>query len=666
MQNKNYYVAMDFGTSNSVIAYGNIDSRTQKIKPVVVELDRKNENGSTSRGSCLPSYLSYHKNSEGRMIADIGDYAKSRYGTRKDYVLKSVKSLLGVSETVPLVDEIEDKTPEAAAGQIISYAVNGAKKRMFLPELKDIMATVPASYDSNQIKATMDAYKTAGVKLEEDHLLSEPKAAICDCIRMIEEGEIPSNLLDLSQNRNILVYDLGGGTLDVTIHKVGYNDDGILNMQDIAISRYTRMGGDNFDELLAIDMLRRFEEMNMIKVPIRRREEVMCKLRKKSEQLKMDLAMAYENAKMAGIDLPADYEFEVMDVSLYDAYAFEETYTKAEIEAVYASLMGYKFRKGDEKRIQTMGEADVNNIIYPILDVLDKAGDVKIDTVLLNGGMTKFYLIRERIRDFFNMEPLATSDPDLAVAKGAVYYHYLLHKYNVPNSGFDVWENQRGGNTSGPSVFCTTAILNDSVNIGLRGEYVSQIVPAGTQLPYRSEEIRDKFRLERATDHFGIELFLGRGTTKNLPNRRVSTRVVNMKRVYPINTPISLRVYINPLRMMILEVWVTDHPETKTILEMNMTSDKNADRALRALGVVEKIHLNAKAELHEIKNLAERNRSRGNHDLNNQITQRLKAIGQASNPHDFFEPCMDMIRNCRQNDMMMGYIYYIAILLMDV
>ena len=222
----------------------------------------------------------------------------------------------------------------------------------------------------------------------------------------------------------MLVFDLGGGTLDVTIHKIGYTENGVLNVKDLAISRYTCLGGDNFDELLAMDMLKRFEKENNIRVSIRRKEEVMCKLKKLAEKMKMDLSEAYENARMNSRELSDDYELEVMDVDLYDSYAYEDIYTKREIEKIIAPLMGYRYKMTDVSKIQHMEEKEINNIIYPILDVLDKCGkDVKIDAVILNGGMTKFYLIPQRLKEFFGLEPLVTNDPDLAVAKGAVYYH---------------------------------------------------------------------------------------------------------------------------------------------------------------------------------------------------------------------------------------------------
>lgn len=670
MAEKQFYAAIDLGTTNSVISYGNIVN--DKLKPIVLELDRKNDTGSTSRNPLLPSVVFYYKNNDGVMVTDVGDYAKSRYGTRAGYVCKSVKSLMGVSEQVPLVDEIEDKTPADVSAQILSYMVNSAKKRLFQKELKDVIITVPASFDSDQCQATIDAAAKAGLNVDNVHdiLLYEPKAVIYDFMRMQEAGEIPSNLLSLETEKNVMVFDLGGGTLDVTLHRVGCTQEGLYNIKDLAISRYTLLGGDNFDELIAIDMFKRFEEMYDIKVSIKRRDEVMCKLRKLAEHLKMELSMAYENARLSDIELPDDYEFEEMDVSLYDAYAFECTYTKAEVEQIVAPLMGYKYKISDASKIQRLGEKDVDNIIYPILDVLDKAGaDIKIDAVLLNGGMTKYYLIRERLKEFFGFEPLTTSDPDLAVARGAVYYHYCLHKYNIRRVDFEdkkaEIDNRESGVVEKRTLFNTSTILNDSINLGLRGEYVSLLIPAGTELPYRSEEIRDQYKLDKTTNVIGIEMFLGRGSTKNLPNRRIATRVVKFPNTYPANTPISFQIYINAMRMMTMEAWITDRPNTKTIMEMDMASLKGTEKTSKGIGTVGKMKLNAKSEMNELRNLAERNKTRPDHELNNQITNMLNAISQASNPGDFFEPCYSILQSCLQSDVMIGYVYTIGISFKD-
>ena len=255
------YTAIDLGTTNSVIAYANIVR--DKMKPVVLNLERKNDTGSTSRAPLLPSVVFYYKNQEGKIVTDVGDYAKSRYGTRAGYVCKSVKSLMGVSDQVNLADEIPDKIPADVSARILSYMINVAKKRLFQEEIRDVVITVPASFDSDQCQATIDAARKAGINVENMHeiLLYEPKAVIYDFMRMQEDGEIPSDLLSLETEKNVMVFDLGGGTLDVTLHRVSSTPEGLIDIRDLAISRYTLLGGDNFDELLAEDMLKRFQEM---------------------------------------------------------------------------------------------------------------------------------------------------------------------------------------------------------------------------------------------------------------------------------------------------------------------------------------------------------------------------------------------------------------------
>lgn len=121
MSEKQYYTAIDLGTTNSVIAYGNIQNNV--MRPIVLELDRKNDMGSKSRNSLLPSVVFYYKNNEGKIVTDLGDYAKSRYGARAGYVCKSVKSLMGTTDQVPLVEEIPDKTPSDVSAHFAHFFI---------------------------------------------------------------------------------------------------------------------------------------------------------------------------------------------------------------------------------------------------------------------------------------------------------------------------------------------------------------------------------------------------------------------------------------------------------------------------------------------------------------------------------------------------------------
>lgn len=661
---RNYYYSIDLGTTNSVMAYANMTWRG--IRPVVLDIDRKNAAGSRSRDKLLPSVVFYYKDNQGHMQPEVGDYAKSRYGTKYGYVCKSVKSLMGTSDCVELNTDIPDQTPAQVSSRILAHMLSSAKKRMFQEDISDVIITVPASFDWDQCQATLEAARLAGIQVDNTHdvLLYEPKAVIYDFLQMQENGEIPDGLINLSKPKNILVFDLGGGTLDVSVHRAGYNQKQILDIEDIAISRYSRIGGDDFDELLALEMLKRFETMNGIVVPVRRRDEVMCRLRRLAEKLKMDISNDYEQALSAGQCIGDDYYETVMEINLYDAYSYSDMFTKGDIDRIIAPMLGCDYEKAHVSKIDTLKASDMNNIIYPILDVLAKAGpDCVIDTVILNGGMTKFYGVKERIEKFFGFRALITADPDLAVARGGVYYHYCLHKYQIHRS-----QNLSDRDFSGKrAVFNTGTIMNDDVNIGLRGQYVSRLIQAGTRLPYNSGEITGRFFISSQnggeTDCIPLDLFLGRGQTKNLPNRRIARRMIRFSKSYPSGTPVSLNIDVDQMRMMTVEAWITGQPKQSAVIEIDTTGSPNIplEKTGGRLNVSELLDLNAKGELNEIRMLYEQIKtSRKKENLYNRINERIEQIGRAKNPEDFFEPLMAMAQNCYQNELLLGYLYNIA------
>ncbi|BBF43220.1 chaperone protein DnaK [Lachnospiraceae bacterium KM106-2] len=652
---RNFYLGIDLGTTNSVVAYGNL-TKSGALKCNVLELERKTENGGQARNKTLPSVVFYYKDPKSGVISpEVGDYAKSRYGTKLGYVSKSVKSLMGVTKDAQLSQEIKDRSPEEVSAQILRYMLSRTKKRLMEEELKDVIITIPASFDSDQCQATLDAANLAGINVENEHdiLLYEPKAVIYDFLHMQESGEIPDSLISFEHPKNILVFDLGGGTLDVTIHKVGYAKEGMMHIEDLAISRYTKLGGDNFDELIANEMLKRFERQAGIKVPAKRKEEVMCKLRKMAERLKIEMSDDYDTAVSMEKELPEDYYKETYDMNLFDSYSYIDEFTLGMILNIVSPLMGNELTYRDARRIDLIPPKNMNNIIYPILDVLAKAGQgIKIDAVILNGGMTRFFPIKKRIDQFFGLESFITSDPDLSVARGAVYYHYCLHKYHIKKSSSDM-----------------TTILNDSLNIGVAGEYVSRLVEAGTRLPYVSPEITGKYTFSQEGNAMAIEIFLGRSKTKNLPNRRIADRIIRFSRSYPVNTPVSFRIRIDNLRLMQIEAWITGRPMEKALISVD-TNGKNVDRMksnASKLLTNEEMLLNAKGELNNLKTLVYRQninkRRKGNQkEKINAIIERIK---QACNKDDFYVLIMEELSKLSLNDCYRGYLYHISLLIAE-
>ena len=114
-------------------------------------------------------------------------------------------------------------------------------------------------------RATVEAAELAGIKTKNQDgtdraiLLSEPNAAIYDFINQINCGEIPDTVLDLSSPKKVMVFDLGGGTLDITMHEIRRRGENLetLKVDEIATNRYTLLGGDNFDKAIAEEMYKK-------------------------------------------------------------------------------------------------------------------------------------------------------------------------------------------------------------------------------------------------------------------------------------------------------------------------------------------------------------------------------------------------------------------------
>ncbi len=659
---KNYYFGIDLGTTNSVISYANI-TNNDTVKCLIVDVDRKIENGGRARGKVLPSVVFYNKDLRtNEIIPEVGDYAKSRYGVRYGYVAKSIKSQMGKNEPLNLAEEIEDKTPSQVSAQILRTMLHSAKTRLFLESITDAVITIPASFDSDQCQATLEAARLAGINTNNEHeiLLYEPKAVIYDLVHMQELGEIPSDLIDFSVPKNVLVFDLGGGTLDVTIHRVGYENGTMMNIEDLVISRYTQIGGDNFDELIAKAMYKRFVDMYKLSIHDRRKEEVMSKLRSRAERVKIEMTDDYNNARERGKSLSKDYYYDISEINLYDSYSYSDELTIEELEEIVSPLMANDLTIDDVKRIDSLKESQMNNIIYPILDVLAKAGEgIQIDAVLLNGGMTRFFPIKHRIDKFFGLTSLMTADPELSVARGAVYYHYCLHKYKV-GRGEQVKEQDA-------PVFRTNTILNDTINLGVGGEYVSKLIEAGTKLPYCSGEINGKYYLAKTSNSMIVEIFLGRGDTKNMPNRRIMDRIVTFDRIYPAGTQISFIVSIDNYRMMKLEAFVTNHIETKTLVRID-TNKQNADKLktqASKIFTVENQKLNPKSELNNLKMLVNVSNKKDKYEFRMKIRQSFETMERAENKEDFYWPIMKELSYLTLTDLYRGYLYAVAFMLSD-
>lgn len=585
----NFFLGIDLGTTNSVISYLNI--RDGRLIPTVLQVPRVSDTQGTTSAPTLPSVVYYKKDAYGNLAPYVGDFAKAQYGKRYGYVIKSVKSSMGSAEVPGISEELSAKRPEDISAEVLRQLVTGARKKLLLKEdPRDIIITIPASFDSDMREATLKAAQKAGIAAynadgsPRDILLYEPKAVLYDFVNSQRNGEIPDALMDLSTPKNVLVYDLGGGTLDVSLHRVSQGEGEMLAIEDIAISRYSQIGGDNFDRLLARDLEERFlsQYEGLINLTEQVREEILMVFLKKAEQLKIEMNNAYDILAARGETLPEEYEVNLTEVNLYGGFAFDEYVTLGELQRDIAPLLADGLTLEMAHDIAAIAPESIENIIYPVLDTLAKAyarePELKIDYVLLNGGMSKFFPVVRRLEKLFSCPILTFGDPDMSVAKGASIYHYLLHKYEVashtqeaeargeqPKMTLSLERKEKAPLRPGTILAEKTQeaatlvqgkpILNDTLGLELEGGQVKPLLLAGTELPAASEVLRD-FRLRNAGGSIRLPLYYGSGATVAPPNRKIAERILTFDRVAKAGAEVSLQVVIDKLGLISIPAWL--------------------------------------------------------------------------------------------------------------
>jgi heat shock protein 5 len=235
-------------------------------------------------------------------------------------------------------------------------------------EVQHAVVTVPAYFNDAQRQATKDAGAIAGLNVL--RIVNEPSAAA-----------IAYGLDKKSGEKNVIVFDLGGGTFDVSLLTI---DDGVFEV--LATSGDTHLGGEDFDQRITDHFCKLFQKKNG--VDIKTDSRALQKLKSEVEKAKRDLSSVIQ--------------VKITIEGLINGIDFDETLTRARLEELCADL----FKK----------------TITPVQTVLDDAGMKKseIDEVVLVGGSTRIPKIQSLIKDFFNgKEPNRGINPDEAVAYGA-------------------------------------------------------------------------------------------------------------------------------------------------------------------------------------------------------------------------------------------------------
>jgi molecular chaperone DnaK len=365
-------IGIDLGTTNSVVAIMEgdqpkvlINSQGSRLTPSVVAFTEKGDRliGQTAKHQQVtnPKNTVFSiKRFVGRRHSEVGQEEK----------MVPYEVVGGPEEYVKVRVRGKDYTPE----QISAFILQDLKKTAedYLGEkVTDAVITVPAYFNDAQRKATKDAGEIAGLKVL--RVLPEPTAAA------LAYG------LDKKKNEKILVFDLGGGTFDVSVLDVG---DGVFEV--LSINGDTHLGGDDFDQVLInflADEFKRTEGIDLRKDPM-----ALQRLKESAEKAKIELSSAME----ATVNLP----FITADQS--GPKHLQITITRTKFEQLITPLVD-KCRK-------------------PVLDALSdaKLQPEKIDEVVLVGGSTRVPMVQRMVKELFKgKEPNRSVNPDEVVAIGA-------------------------------------------------------------------------------------------------------------------------------------------------------------------------------------------------------------------------------------------------------
>lgn len=541
-----YYLGIDLGTTNSVISWGSINRRLKELDAQVIDISMLIEGGGMGKKELLPSHVYFAEGSS----PIVGEYAKTMIGRQTGRVVKSVKSHMGTPKKFTFDGENYD--PAEISSMILKHLASAAREINITPE--QVVITVPASFDSDQRSATIKAGELAGFDVI---LFDEPRAALYDFANRQEKGELPATLIDFDSPKLVLVFDLGGGTLDVSLHRVCYPlAQHELSIEDIAIGRLTQLGGDDFDKLLADHFLEAYSN----RLPQNPNDYDMHLLESEfqvyAENAKIDLSGKVALEMQQGND---DWRSDdiatviIQSPSVNPDQLFQYNLTLTEYEAIVDPLLASNLSLDsvDEPNPDRFED----NIIYPILDVLRKGKNKlgidtcpKVDAVLLNGGMTQLYTIRKRLETFFGFPPITAGEPDKAVARGASIYHYRLEKGEV-----------------------ATRILNDTIGIGYDGNKVRPLVEAGTVLPLSKPKPIGRFPVNAEAHFLKLSFYLGSRLDINPPNRKILERRVQLDRPFRKDERIFLQVTVDEQGILGVEGWPEANPDQKFTVTVNST-----------------------------------------------------------------------------------------------
>ena len=460
---KETIIGIDLGTTNSEVAV------LEEGLPVVIA-NNKGE-------KILPSFVGVSQ--QGEIL--VGDGARNQYVVFPERTVKSIKRKMGSDEKLDMADQ--SYTPQELSAMLLKHLKKIAEDHLKKPVAKAVI-TVPAYFNDAQRQATREAGEIAG--LEVVRMINEPTAAALSYETGHQEG------------KRILVYDLGGGTFDVSVVQI---QDGVVEV--ISSHGNNNLGGDDFDQKIAM----------FIHDHLRTSQGLVVEKLDTAKQVEARILRAAIQAKKTLSDKPF--------------VTIEEEYL-ATLDGVPVNLSLELSREQYENMIMPFIEETLDAVHTALKDASMTASDV--EEILLVGGSTRTPLVSQMLAAEIGLEPRGEVDPDLCVATGAAIQAGMIAGESVSAVLVDVTPYTFGTSVFGeldgmphPAVF-------------------APIIKKNTSIPVtRSEVYFTVYENQEAVD---VNIFQGEelDATQNLP---IGQFLVEGLSKAPANSPIVLELALD-------------------------------------------------------------------------------------------------------------------------
>jgi molecular chaperone DnaK len=479
-------VGIDLGTTNSAAA--------EKVGEVPDVVDFAGER-------TMRSVVTFESGDD-KVI--VGNGAVSYLETDPDLTVSSIKREMGNDFTFNVDDDsytIQEYTPEMISGLILRKVMGGAEDALG-KEVDSAVITVPADFPEPARRATEKAAEYANIDLL--RLLPEPSAA-CAAYGLRGKDE---------PIETVAVYDLGGGTFDISIVEIVHEAD-LYEVQGTDGNQ--KLGGDDFDNRLADHVIDQFEENTGVSISGEHEPEIRVK----------------EKAKEAKHKLSSADEAQIRIPFLAEGEDLEQTITREKFEELTDDLVD-----------------DTLDVCEGLINDLDDISKDDIDTVLLVGGSSKMPQVQTAVEDFFGQEPSKEVNPDEAVAQGAAKQASIIAR----RSGLRPEEDDDSGELPPDDAGGIFDVAPDNIGIRLANGDFSRIIEKNETLPVKHTEDNYSTTADNQTQAL-VEVYQGDSDVAE-ENDKIEEFVLDNIREAPASVPnIAVEFELDENGVLRTEAW---------------------------------------------------------------------------------------------------------------